>query len=65
MELCILASGSKWRFRRGNFNGFAGKYDERFWSTEVPESMKSQNSSTKLQTNLKFQYQMTKTGLEV
>jgi hypothetical protein len=25
--------------------------------------MKSQASSTKLQTNLKFQYQMTKTGL--
>jgi len=26
--------------------------------------MKSQTSSTKLQTNLKFQYQMTKTDLE-
>jgi hypothetical protein len=26
--------------------------------------MKSQTPSTKLQTNLKFQYQMTKTGLE-
>jgi len=26
--------------------------------------MKSQIPSTKLQTNLKFQYQMTKTGLE-
>jgi len=30
----------------------------------VIESMKSQTPSTKLQTNLKFQYQMTKTGLE-
>ena len=30
----------------------------------VPEPMKSQTPSTKLQTNLKFQYQMTKTGLE-
>jgi hypothetical protein len=31
---------------------------------QVLESMKSQTPSTKLQTNLKFQYQMTKTGLE-
>jgi hypothetical protein len=30
----------------------------------VLEFMKSQTPSTKLQTNLKFQYQMTKTGLE-
>ncbi len=30
----------------------------------VLESMKSQTPSTKLQTNLKFQYQMTKTGFE-
>ena len=30
----------------------------------VLEFMKSQIPSTKLQTNLKFQYQMTKTGLE-
>jgi hypothetical protein len=30
----------------------------------VLEFMKSQTPSTKLQTNLKFQYQMTKTGFE-
>jgi hypothetical protein len=30
----------------------------------VLESVKSQAPSTKLQTNLKFQYRMTKTGLE-
>jgi hypothetical protein len=30
----------------------------------VPEPMKSQTPSTKLQTNLKFQYQMTTTGFE-
>jgi hypothetical protein len=30
----------------------------------VPEVIKSQTPSTKLQTNLKFQYQMTKTGFE-
>ena len=30
---------------------------------QVLESMKSQTPSTKSQTNLKFQYQMTKTGL--
>jgi hypothetical protein len=30
----------------------------------VLDFMKSQAPSTKLQTNLKFQYQMTKTGLE-
>jgi len=30
----------------------------------VLKSMKSQTPSTKLQTNLKFQYQMTKTGFE-
>jgi len=30
----------------------------------VLEFMKSQTPSTKLQTNLKFQYQMTETGLE-
>jgi hypothetical protein len=30
----------------------------------VLESMKSQTPSTKLQTNLKFQYPMTETGLE-
>jgi hypothetical protein len=35
------------RFRGGNFNGFAGKYDERFWSTEVLKSMKSETPSTK------------------
>ncbi|MCK5658128.1 MAG: hypothetical protein KAI21_09810, partial [Deltaproteobacteria bacterium] len=35
-----------------------------FWSTGVLESIKSQTPSTKLQTSLKFQYQMTKTGLE-
>gem|GEM_PF-5451403 len=35
-----------------------------YWSTGVLEPIKSQISSTKLQTNLKFQYQMTKTGLE-
>jgi len=35
-----------------------------FWSTGVLEWIKSQTPSTKLQTNLKFQYQMTKTGLE-
>jgi len=29
----------------------------------VVESLKSQTPSTKLQTNLKFQYQMTETGL--
>ena len=33
-------------------------------SAGVVESMKSQTPSTKLQTNLKFQYQMTKTGFE-
>ena len=33
-------------------------------SAEVVESMKSQTPSTKLQTNLKFQYSMTKTDLE-
>ena len=49
---------------RSDFNGFAGGDCEPFWSTEVLESMKSQTPSTKLQTNLKFQYQMTKTGLE-
>jgi len=31
---------------------------------QVLESMKSQTPSTKSQTNLKFQYQMTKTGFE-
>ena len=31
--------------------------------TGIVESIKSQNPSTKLQTNLKFQYSMTKTGL--
>ena len=30
----------------------------------VLESIKSQTPSTKLQTNLKFQYQMTETGFE-
>jgi hypothetical protein len=45
-------------------HGFAGKDCELFWGTEVLKSMKSQTPSTKLQTNLKFQYQMTKTGLE-
>jgi hypothetical protein len=49
---------------RSECNGFAGKDCELFWSTGVPESMKSQTPSTKQQTNLKFQYQMTKTGLE-
>ena len=44
--------------------GIAGKNCELFWSSEVLESMKSQTPSTKLQTNLKFQSQMTKTGLE-
>ncbi|MGB6928796.1 MAG: hypothetical protein WBH05_06205, partial [Syntrophobacteria bacterium] len=34
------------------------------WSNGVVESMKSQTPSTKLQTNIKFQYQITKTGLE-
>jgi hypothetical protein len=43
---------------------FAGKDYELFWSIGAPESMKSQTPSTKLQTNLKFQYQMTKTGFE-
>jgi hypothetical protein len=33
-------------------------------SSGVRESRKSQFPSTKLQTNLKFQYSMTKTGLE-
>jgi hypothetical protein len=33
-------------------------------SAGVMESMKSQTPSAKLQTNLKFQYPMTKTGLE-
>jgi hypothetical protein len=33
-------------------------------SAEVVEPMKSQTPSTKLQINLKFQYQMTKTGFE-
>ncbi len=33
-------------------------------SAGVVESMKSQAPSTKLQINLKFQYQMTKTSLE-
>jgi hypothetical protein len=32
--------------------------------TGVVESIKSQNPSTKLQKNLKFQYKMTKTDLE-
>jgi hypothetical protein len=49
---------------RSEFNGFAGKDCELFWSFGVLESMKSQTPSTKLQTNLKFQYQMTKTGFE-
>jgi len=31
------------------------------WNTGILDDMKSQNPSTKLQTNLKFQYQMTKT----
>jgi hypothetical protein len=49
---------------RSWFNGFASKDCELFWSTGLLESMKSQTPSTKLQTNLKFQYQMTKTDLE-
>ena len=43
--------------------GIAGKDGEAFWRTLVAEVMKSQISSTKLQTNLKFQYPMSKTGL--
>jgi len=42
----------------------SGQLTGKSWSSRVVESMKSQTPSTKLQTNLKFQYQMTKTGLE-
>jgi hypothetical protein len=34
---------------RSEFNGLAGKACERFWSTGVLESMKSQTPSTKSQ----------------
>jgi hypothetical protein len=44
--------------------GIAGKDCELFWSIGGIKSVKSQTPSTKLQTNLKFQYQMTETGFE-
>jgi hypothetical protein len=38
------------------FSGIAGEDSEMVWSNGVSESLKYQTPSTKLQTNLKFQY---------
>jgi hypothetical protein len=47
---------------RGLFGSFLDV--EVCWSDGVAESIKSQTPSTKFQTNLKFQYQMTEIDLE-